>query len=317
MNRNIHALLTIALIATTLHMAQAESMEERKQRIMRKYMRERQDIAQSDLGVPEADLEDARVLQSEQYKEQSVNFQREQGVTAPPPAYRPVPVQQQRNWWLESAEMEGDLFSDPFASKADAEETSKSSWSPWGKRDDSSTYGGADDRQSGWRRDDTYSSSASTYGSQGESSIGIYGSDATGDGYTSRWAPASRDRDRLPGIYGRQQTENRRTDSGLGDSSISRYDSSTSSGLTTSPFSTPSAVQNWSSQSQIPVYTPYRSPYDTESDDQFRRSGSSLQPQQPQYTRPDNSQRWKDSNKAWDPTSDNPYLDELMPSQRR
>ena len=315
MNRSIYALLTAVLLVSTLNIAQAETMEERKQRIMRKYMRERQDVSQSDLGVPEAEVEDARVLESEQFKEPSVEFKRQQGVSAPPPALRPVPLQQDRNWWLETTDTEGDLFSDPFASKSETEEKSKSAWSPWGKREDSSIYGGDDGRQQGWRREDSYPGGQPAYGAQSDSGYGISGSGVTDDGYTSRWSPTSRESDRLPGIYERQQRDARRTDSGWGGSSSGRYGTLPSSGYPNSTIPSSSAAQGWNSQNQTPGYTPYRSPY--QSEDQRRRSGDSLQPQQPQYTRPDNFQKWKDSNKAWDPTSDNPYLDELMPNQRR
>jgi len=316
MNRNTYALLTAVLLSLMLNLAQAETMEERKQRIMRKYMRERQDIAQSDFGVPEAEVEDARVLESEQFKEPSVEFQRQPSAATPPPAFRPVPVQQERNWWLETSEADGDLYSDPFASKSADADKSENSWSPWGKREDSSVYGGADNRQPGWRRDDTSPGSPSAYDIRRESGNGFSGSDMTDDGYTSRWAPGPQVNDRMSG-YGRQQLDHRgRRESGWGRNSADRYGSSTTPGVLPSPYSSPYGMQGSSARDQAAGYTPYRNPYQSQGEDQRRRSGGSLQPQQPQYTRPDHSQTWKESYKSWDPTSDNPYLDELMPNQR-
>ncbi len=342
MNRNVYTLLVAAMVASVLNVAQAETMADRKQRIMRKYMRERQDIMQSDLGVPDAAQEDSRVVESEQFKEPSLEFQRQKGGVAPPPSVRPLPVQQpERSWWLETAEMEEDPYADPFSSHTDAREGSEDSWSPWGKRDDSSAYddgaygqqrNGGDDTYSGHRegspiyggdssqqwdgRGDTYPGGQSVYGRQSESRNRSSVSGMTYDGYTVRRVPTSRDNDRTPGFYGRQQTDTRGTDSGWGVDSAVRYGSSPSSGLLQTPFSSPASTQDWSLQNQTPGYTPYRSPFQIQGDEQ-RRYGGDLQPQQPQYSRPNNYEKWKDTNKAWDPTTDNSYLDELMRNQRR
>lgn len=336
MNRSVYTFMTAAILALVLNVAHAETMAERKQRIMRKYMRERQDIMQSDLGVPDAAQEDARVVESEQFRELSPKFERQKGGAMMPVVQpnQPVPVQSERNWWLETAEMEGDPFANPFSSKADAGEGSTSSWSPWGRREDSSVYGDAYGRQrdgrggtySGSRegsssqqregRGDNYPDTWSAYGMPGESGNRSSGSGMTYDGYTSRRVPASRESDRSAGFYGRQQTDTRGTDSAWGLNSVDRYGSAPSSGLLLSPFPSSSTAQDWSSQNQAPGYTPYRSPYQIQGDEQ-RRSGSTQPPQQPQYSRPNNYQKWKDNNKAWDPTSDNSYLDELMRNERR
>ena len=344
MNRNVYALLTAAILASVLSVAQAETMAERKQRIMRKYMRERQDIAQSDLGVPETPQEeDARVVASEQFKELlSPDFQRQESGVAPLPAVRPMPVQQpERNWWLETAERVENPGANPFSSKTDGEKGSAGSWSPWDRRDDSSAYGGAfgqqrderDDTYSSsrdrssiyggpasqqWdgRRGDTYPSGQSAYDGQRNSGNGSSAWGMSYDGYTSRRAPTSRENDRTSGFYGSQQTDTRGMDGGWGYNSVGGYGSSTSSGLLQSPFASSFDAQNPGSQNQTPAYTPYRSPYEVQGEEQ-RRYGDSLQPQQPQYSRPNSYQKWKDTNKAWDPTADNSYLNELMQNQRR
>jgi hypothetical protein len=343
MNRSVYVFVTATIIVSVLNGAHAESMVERKQRIMRKYMRERQDIVQSDLGLSAAVEEDARVVESERFKELSPNFERQKGVTMPRVIQpnQPVPVQSERNWWLETAEMDTDSFANPFSSRTDAEEGSTSSWSPWGRREDSSIYGnaygqqrdGQDETYSGRREDssvygdaygqqregrrgDTYPGAWSAYGMPGESGNRSSGSGMTYGGYTTRRAPASRENDRSSGFYGRQQTEPRGTGGAWGINSGGRYGSAPSSGLPQSPFPPSSTAQDWNSQNQIPGYTPYRSPYQDQGGEQ-RRSGSNLQPQQPQYSRPNNYQKWKDNNKAFDPTSDNSYLDELMRNQRR
>jgi len=339
MNRNVYTLLSAAILSSVLNVAQAETMEERKQRIMRKYMRERQDVLQSDFEVPNAIEEDARVVDSEGFKELATDFQREESVRRPQMVQpnQPVPVESRRNWWLETAEMQEDPFANPFSSKTDAEKGSADSWSPWGRREDSSIYGNAygqqRDGRSGsqeedfsvsggassqqWnRRGDTYPGSPSVYGRQNESSGAFSVSGMPYDGYSARRSPASLESDQRSLIYGRQQINTRRTDSGWGLESGGRYNSAPSAGLQQSRLLSPTDTQGWSSQTQPSGYTPYRNPYQVQGDEQRRYNGN-LQPQQPQYSRPDNYQKWKDSNEAWDPTSGNSYLDELMRNERR
>ena len=317
MNRNIYALLTAAVIGSVLSVAQAETMEERKQRIMRKYMRERQDIVQGDFAMPEAVQEDVRVVESEQFNELEEGFERQKGVTMPRRVqpYQPVPLESERSWWLETAELEEDPLANPFSSKADAGEESGDSWSPWSKRDDSSAYGSAYGQQRD-DREDAYPGSQSAFGMQTESGNGSPVSGMPYKRYTSRRSPATRESDQMPGVYGRQQTDTRATDSRWGLDSAVRYESSPSPGLIQSSLPSRTDTQGWSSQNKIPGYTPYKSPYQAEGNEQ-RRYGGNLQSQSPQYTRPNNYQKWKDSNKAWDSTSDNLYLDELMRNDRR
>ena len=338
MKLNVFALLIAAVLLSLPNVARAETMAQRKQRIMRRYMRERQDIMQSDFGVPEAVQEDSRIAESEQFKELSPDFQRQKGGVAPPPMARSLPVQQEeRNWWLETPEEEENLFADPFSAKTDAKEESTSAWSPWGKRDDSSAYGnaygqqrdGQDDTYSGRReqstvygdaygqqRGDTYPGAWSAYGVPGESGNRSYGSGMTYDGYTTRRVPTSRERDQMPGYYGRQQLETRGTGPGWTLDSGGRYNSSPALGLPQSSLPSPTDTRGWSSQNQTPGYTPYRSPYQTQGNEQDRYGGN-MQSQPSPYTRPNNYQKWKDSNKAWEPASGNVYLDELMRNERR
>lgn len=293
MNQTIQALLTALVLASVLSGARAENMAERKQRIMRKYMRERQDIVQSDLGVSEVAQEqvDARVTDSEQFKEIPVEFKRQIGGVAPLPGVRPAPLQRpERNWWLETAELNEDPYADPFAPKADAREEVTSPWSPWSGR--------------------------STYDMQSESGAESYGSGTTDDGYTFERTSPYQEQGRTSGFNVPRQTGIRGTDSGWGLNSVNRYGSSPSRGLLQSPFSSSPSSQIRSPQTQTPGYTPYRSSYQIQAD-QLRRSGGNLQPVQPQYMRPSSYQKWKESNNPWDPTSDNIYLDELMRDQKR
>lgn len=236
--------------------------------------------------------------------------------------------------------MEEDPFADPFSSQTDSDERSADSRSPWGRREDSSTYGGGYGQQRD-RQDDSYSGSredSSIYGDDSSLQWGgrgsaypdrssVYGSqrkygdqsslpDMTYDGFTTGRAPTSRENNQMPGYYGRQQMNTRGAGTGWELDSGRRYDALPSTGWPQSTLPTPTDRQGWSSQDQTPGYTPYRNPYQTEDDGQ-RRYGDNFQPQQTEYSRPNNYQKWKDRNESWNPSSGNAYLDELMRDDRR
>lgn len=312
MNRKIYMLLAVGILASILSAARAETMAERKQRIMRKYLRERQDIAQSDLVVPNASVEDARITESEKFIEPQVAFQRQEGGVAPPRAARPAPVQAERSWWLDTAEID----EDPFSSGSDTANQSTEPWSPWSSREDSSASGSSSESQGIWRQGDSFLGGRSGYDVLTEGDNGSTATSLTYGGYTSRWSTATEGMDRMSGRYGRQQTENRATSRRWGLNPVNSYGSSPSSGLLYSPFPTPNTTRSGNTQNQVPGYTPYTSPFQSERDEQGRNR-SNLQPQQPEYSRPQPYEKWKDNNKTWDPTEDDSYLDALMRDKRR
>lgn len=312
MNRKVYVLLAVGVLASVVNAARAETMAERKQRIMRKYLRERQDIAQSDLIVPDTSQDDTRITESEKFLEPQVAFQRQEGGVAPPPAARPAPVQAERSWWLDTAEIEDD----PFSSGSDTEDQSRQPWSPWGRGEDSSASGRSAEPQGIWRQGDSFLGSRSGYDALTEGDNATTASSLTYGGYTSRWSTAREGMNRMSGRYGYQQTENRAPSSGWSLNPANSYGSSPSSGLLYSPFPTPTTTPSGNTQNQVPGYTPYTSPFQSERDEQGRNR-SNLQPQQPEYSRPQPYQKWKDKNKTWDPTKDDSYLDALMQDKRR
>ena len=105
MKRNVQILLLIACMVPLLVQAEEETMEERKRRITRKYLRERMDITYSDEVVPGADVESDDVLASEKFKETEVDLQRQEpGAVLPPPMRQPAPRTENRNWLLSEPE---------------------------------------------------------------------------------------------------------------------------------------------------------------------------------------------------------------------
>jgi len=74
-------------------------MEERKRRIERRYRRERADLQQGDLVVPDFS-EAALELESERFRDPSTLLQKDTPVAPPPPPPRLVPRPESRNWLL-------------------------------------------------------------------------------------------------------------------------------------------------------------------------------------------------------------------------
>ena len=72
------------------HAGAEETLEERKQRIMRKYLRERIDIVSSGLTVDTGEIDDESVKDSEMMQVEDLEFERhEGGVVMPPPRQAP------------------------------------------------------------------------------------------------------------------------------------------------------------------------------------------------------------------------------------
>ncbi len=290
MNRIAYMVLVVAVLAPPGHNAFGETMAERKQRIMRKYMRERQSVVQSDLEVPSAE-EDERITESEKFIQPQADLTRNEASRPPAaPLVRPLPVQTEKNWLLIDADPDADPYADPFAID-EAKETDKSSadWlAEWRSRQEQA------DAQN------QSSARSSAYG-------GYYSGDQSGSGYPQQ-------RDGSSGYpYGNtQQRTYGGQSSGLGTYGTTRYGSSTSSEML---WPTQPSVETDGSVNSASGYTPYKSPYQTRRDQQ-QQQGYQSQPQ-PEYSRPTPYQKWKNDNKGWDPAADDAYLDELMQRNRR
>ena len=83
-----------------------ETLAERKERIMRKYLRERTDIVASGLTVDTGSINDEQVKSSEMMQVEDLEFERHEGrVAVPPPRQVPRPLPNQQDaWWMTSEE---------------------------------------------------------------------------------------------------------------------------------------------------------------------------------------------------------------------
>ena len=306
MNKLVQILFFIALIPM-LGMAREETMEERKRRVTRKYLRERMDIAQSDMMVPEELAEDFQITDSEKFKEVEIDLQRQEPGTMPlpRPPRRPAPLAENNNWLLIDTELEDDPYANPF----DTTDTQSKDnyWEMWGGTANETS------RDKNMRREqryDPYSTREKEYDprAQARSEQGLFKS-----------SPSSTDRSgssvfgNRQSIFGRQQNES--IGGELGAQGMRTYGSDPDNGLLASPFSrTKEPEPSRSLESQR--YTPYKSSYETERQQRQQQWGKQEVPKQ-EYKKPDSYQQWKDRSKAWDPTRDDAYLDELMEKNRR
>jgi hypothetical protein len=287
MKTALHILLLFALLPMAAG-AREESLEERKQRIMRKYMRDRANLVQSDLVVPETESEDERVKDSKDYAKLEIEYEKEEGVAKPPAVPpRPVVKPQERNWLLEDMDAEADPYADPFSLGME-DETGGSYLSGWDSYGSGDAYSQSDRKQrrytpaeeSSYTRDSAYTAS-----DRSSSRTSIFGRRQDESAYSSQLGPAQ------PRTFGVSP------DTGLLNSPYVRRDQGAESDEVKSPFNT-----------RQPDSTTYQSPFERQRQQQQQQRQQS----QDEYKRVDPYQQWKDRNKTWDPTRDDAYLNELM-----
>ncbi len=305
MNKAVQILILASMLPLVGN-AREETLEERKQRITRKYLRENTKLARSDMMVPTSEEEDERVTGSEQFKEIAPAFDRQEASTRPAlPPQRPMPMQQPAgNWLLADPALDADPFSnelvDPYGMST---ETSAENdyWSMFGGRL------GESRRSEPSRKAPAYDPYANQNRANESRNQKLFGSNpARGEGRTGIFGQSE---------YRTQQGQNTLGNpAGLGNGARSRYGASPDSGLLVTPFA--QREQSGTDRSRSSQqYVPHKSPYQTDRNQRTQQGG----PQTPkiEYTKPDAYKDWKDRNKSWDPTGDDAYLDDLMRKNRR
>lgn len=311
MKRGVQIVLMVVCLVPLLSPAGDETMAERKQRIMRKYLRERSNISLSELEVPFVDPDADELADSEQFKETQVELQRHEGGSPlPPPPPRPLRQTVNSNWLLDV---------DPLDA-ADSEEAEKS-------QQDRSGWGAQ--RRSGYDRLDQADQSPYSlgYGSRQEEAGGLreYKSFSFGNDTSGFQRQGTVVGEGAPRIFGQRPQEGS-DGSGLGGLNTPRdrtYNSTLNQGRLQSPFQrqpTPFATDRsvFGSGNTGAGYTPYKSPYETRRQQQQQQTwGQQNQPRQ-EYKPQNPYQNWKDrSADRYDPTADDAFINELMPKTRR
>ena len=317
MKRSVQILLLFTCLAPLFAGAREETMEERKRRIMHKYLRERTTITYSEIAVPEARTEvEEEVLASEKFKQPEVDFQRQEpGMAMPPPAPRPAPRAESSNWLLSEAPELDDPYANPFARKDSKDEPKKKAdWTNWGAERDSSPYADTQrESRFNWRGSGTSFEQQS--GGYDPSRQGIFDprdprspyAEDTQQGFQQQGWQA-------PGPY-----------DGLDLSREKTFDSSFNQRRLRSPFmretetpATRSFGSGTQQQQQRGGYTPYRNPYQTQHEQRRQQWGGYTSEPKQEYQRKDTFQQWKDRNPTpFDPTSDDAFINEMMPKTRR
>ncbi len=290
-------MLLFVLLFPVVGSAREETLEQRKQRITRKYMRERATISDSDMLVPTDLVEDERVTDSEDFDQVKVDFERQEAGAMPPPpppSARSQPRRTNRNWLLDDAdpEMEDgsdpyadpyadayadpyeDAYADPYADPSDAG-NKDDYWSLWGgdNAEDDPSESTADNRDRYDPRDsygqtDAWGNTKFSREEQGVRS-----------GYSSKGAM---------GFFGNNP-----------------YGSSLDSGALYTPASFKAEIRGsegsrWGGTENK---TPYESPYRQQKNLQReQRRTWSPRPQQPEYSKPNSYQQWKSKNAEFDPS---------------
>ncbi|MEN7972717.1 MAG: hypothetical protein ABFR47_02660 [Verrucomicrobiota bacterium] len=314
-------LLIFACVVPLLAEAREETMEERKRRVTRKYLRKRVELSYSEVELPDAPDESEEVVDSEKFKEPQVDLARqESGTPIPPPPRRPPPRKEERKDWLfsEETETEEDPFADPFAiddpfALKDSKDDEKTGWqSPWSIDRDSSPYGGTQRNDRSSLRDQGTSGGWSSRSD-----------DPSRQGASGLRTSSGRD---VQFDFQKQERRGYTPAGGLSPTRGKTYNLLLENGRVQSPRTQrtePSVGQphgtRMQQQPERRSRTPYKSPYQIQREKQRQRPGSAgyIAPEQG-FQRQDSFQQWKKRNPAqFDPTSKDAYVDEMMPRVRR
>ncbi len=322
MKKAVQILLLCALLPS-LAFAREETMEERKKRVTRKYLRERSQITLSDLVVP-SDLpeEDEDVADSEKFKDIENTLQAEDGVRMPaPPPPRPMPRPTESNWLLEDSAGAENPYGEPYDPYA-AIDPSVDANADFGAARDGNSW----DRRSApvadgsTRRYEGYQNPSGGY--TDPRSRGFGAETRTESRYGSSSSRGETD------MFGRQRQSDPVESGGVGASGQPRaYGATPAEGLLVSPFSQRGAAGSdrstpgfEDSRQQRPQgYQPYESPYDQQREQRQQQWSDAFRNRERDtpYQKPNNYKDWKDRNPGWDPTKDDAYLDEMMPDGRK
>lgn len=353
MKRKVQFLLIVAGLASLLAVAEEETMEARKQRIKRKYLRERADITYSDEVVPGADAGDEEVTASEQYMEPQGSLEaHDQLMPAPMPApiHQAPPLAENRNWLLiDDAETTDPYAAGPYGRKEEEDPAKQSGRPLWGTEYEPTPYRSAlDESRFNWREDATSRQSSEQYNAERESGVfnprnpaygeemrspypqqdgtvsGMEGSRTrTGTSFYNPdpeqprfWQPAESRQD--PTITGPSRMPYTSGDTPYGNPSRTQQDQQHWNSYT--PYKSPYETQQEQSRQQR--WNGYTSPYETRQEQSQQRGWngytSPYQTEQEQsqqgYQRPNTLQQWKQRNPSpVNPRSDDAYLQELSP----
>jgi hypothetical protein len=313
MKRCVQILLITLFLFPLISFAREETMEERKQRITRKYLRERTNLALSESMVPVDESEDENIVDSERFREPQVEFKKQEpGGAMPLPPRRPVPQVENRNWLMAEEPSIEDPYADPFAPK-EAEEKSKGqdAWARREQEQESSPYDRTP-RESWYQRRNPDSSTQQNPSRYDPNNQGAFFSRNP-----QIFSPGSMQ----PGSP--QQSGLKPFSSGKLDLSRDHiFNPGMDQGRLKNPAlrgGAPSEDRTFGSDSMLKKqggYTPYKSPYETRREQQ-QGGGGIRQPRQ-DYQKPNAFQQWKDQNPTrFDPTRDDAFIDEVMPDRRR
>lgn len=313
MNRYVQFLLIVVLLVPLTGMSREETMEERKLRITRKYLRERAKVSENNLLMPVEELpEDEQIADSEKFKEAQVDILRQEtdGMPLPvPPRRRPRPKMEDRNWLLAEDPMAEDSYADPFSTPdSGMEDHAGDSRDVWERRTEEDSYSSSRSAERYDRRSyEPYAERMPSSRQGGISDPWTQRSEGYQRGLQNPYPSGS--------AFGRQREDS----STLGWGSPSG--SSQATDFMQSPFGSPSLPSSDrtfgspQSKRREQGWIPYQSPYQKREE---RYPSPATRQEQPQeFRRVDPYRKWKEKSNSWDPTGDDAYLDELMRHDRR
>ncbi len=326
MKQSVQILLLIVGLIPLFAGAREETMEQRKQRIMRKYLREKVAITYSELTVPDEEIVGEELIASEKFKQPQVDFKRQEvGSALPPPVRRrPTAPVQNSNWLLSENSELNDPYANPFAPKDSANELKKKDdWTSWGVDKNVSPYEETT-RGNRFERSGSYGSSANSRAKTYEATQqGIFNPRDqrawSAEGQPSEFQPGKSSVWGGRGQFG--QPRGVQPSESMDSLSLSREKISNPALNRTrlqTPFTRESPSQSGRSRfnSKSQSYTPYKSSFEAQREQRGQQWGG-YHGVQPEFQKKNSFQQWKDKSPVYNPTADDAYIQEMMPKLRR
>ena len=320
MNKSVQILILLTLFPM-LGMAREETLEERKQRVVRKYLRERMTLEQSTMVVPSDLPQDERITDSEKFKGVEVDLQR-QGTSPAPIVQRPQqqqPAQRRtdRNWLMGDVEEATDAYGNPVDPYTAATmDSGDDLWSAWDGTAEKKTATELD-RQDRRSYDPSRSSPYSRQNAERNTTEGRNAQNTLyGNQQNSRFERP--DTSSRTDLFGRKTSEYN-SGMNLQDRRTKTYGSDPEQGMLSSPYPQLNPLdreRTTTEQERRQNYKPYQSPYDKQREQRSQKNNTQPQKKQ-EFKRPDSYQQWKERNKTYDPTSDDAYINEMMQQNKR
>jgi hypothetical protein len=292
-------LVLLCILIPMAGMARDESLEARKKRIMRKYLREAGELSQVDWMVPQ-DTEEKLVADSEKFQPTDLEFEKHEGIVIQPAVNR-RPMMPFSEDGLAAGKADEDLAADPYADPFALAKEDGSDEKDFSRRMRRERPDQKDSRSAS----DLFSSRANRYESRLD----------TGRNYRTSMTEQEQTRPLYQrfSAEGQEDLSGRRTSDDRYASPMQSYRTYGSAPEEGMLLPVPTMRRDAEREDRLKQgQIPFKYRRITSENEEQSQSGQLSSPTYRRYTDPLPYQQFKSREKAWDPTADDAYVDELI-----